>query len=199
MEFGESMKTALILTGKHEITDERYQGIVKAFKDAGWNQAILYEPDWRRHTVKELIDDFLSFIPTDSEPLTLLGFSLGAMIALIASDTLDVDNLALCSPSGYFKEYAPLLTGDDLDYARKDLSDFESYSAIEAISKSKAKRGNIIAGENELAEWPDFKKWVSDLRFQTGWDYTELSGVSHEIEAPGYQEAIKSMIQNWGQ
>jgi pimeloyl-ACP methyl ester carboxylesterase len=193
------MKTAIILTGNHDVTDERYQGIVSAFADAGWDKAILYEPDWQRYTVKELVDDFLGFVPEDSQPLTLVGFSLGAMIALIASDTLDVDNLALCSPSGYFKEYAPLLTSDDLDYARKDLSDFESYSATEVINKSKAKDGCIIAGENELAEWPDFKKWVDDLKLQTGWDYTELPGVGHEIEAPAYQEAIKGLVVNLGQ
>lgn len=188
------MKTALILTGKHNVTDEKYQGIIKAFEDSGWDKVILYEPNWDKHTVKELVDDFTNFVPVDSQPLTLLGFSLGAMIALIASGTLDVDNLLLCSPSGYFREYEPLLTADDLNFARKHLNDFKSYSAVDMINKTKAKRGHIIAGEKELAEWPDFKKWVDDLKLQTGWDYTELADVGHEIEAVGYQEAITSLL-----
>jgi pimeloyl-ACP methyl ester carboxylesterase len=193
------MKTALILAGNHEATDERYQDIVKAFKYTGWDRAILYEPDRQRHTIKELVDDFLDFVPADGQPLTLAGFSLGAMIALIASDTLDIENLAICSPSGYFKEYAPLLTAEDLAYAQECLSDFESYSAIEVVSKSKVKNGYIIAGENELAEWPDFKKWISDLKSQTDWSYTKLPSVGHEIEAPAYQEAIKGLIADWRQ
>lgn len=192
-------KTALILTGKHEVTDERYQSIVEAFKSAGWDRVILYEPDWQQHTVKGLVNDFLGSVSADCQPLTLLGFSLGAMIALIASNTLDVENLALCSPSGYFKEYIPFLTPDDLNYAHSELGGFDECSSVETINKSKAKNGCIIAGENELTEWPDFRKWVDDLKSQTGWNCTELPGVRHEVEAPAYQEAIKSMILDWEQ
>lgn len=192
------MKKAMVLAGRHEVTDQRYQGIITAMADTGWDDAVLYEPDWRQHTVKALVDDFLAAVPADGQPLTLVGFSLGAMIALIASDTLDVDALVLCSPSGYFKEYAPLLTADDLNYARECLSDFEDYSAAEVINTSKAKTGYLTAGENELDEWPDFKQWIEDLRSRTDWDYTELPGVGHDIEAPVYQEAIKNLVVDLG-
>jgi hypothetical protein len=191
---GGRMKTAIILAGKHEVTNERYQDIVKAFKESGWDQVILYEPDWQQRTVKGLVDNFLSSFPVEDSSLTLLGFSLGAMIALIASDTLDIENLVLCSPSGYFREYVPLLPADDLIYARTELGDFEEYSSVEVVNKSKAKNGYIIAGENELTEWPDFKKWIGDFRAQTAWKYIEIPDVGHEIEAPAYQGAIMSWV-----
>jgi hypothetical protein len=188
------MKTAIILVGRHEVTNKRYQGLVAMFLESGWERVLLYEPDWRQVTIKKLVTDFLQFVPENSQPLTLLGFSLGAMIAFVASAGLKIDNLILCSPSGYFKEYANLLSTDDLAWARGHLKDFENYSATELVSKSQVKNGHIIAGQIELEEWSDFEQWVTDLRAKSGWTFSELPNVGHEIESPNYQDAIKALI-----
>jgi hypothetical protein len=56
------------------------------------------------------VSDFIATFPEDNQLLAFLGFSLGAMIALIATTRIAVDNLILCSPSGYFAEYDIALT-----------------------------------------------------------------------------------------
>lgn len=190
------MKSAIVITGRHEATAERYQGIINYLLSSGWQDPVLYQPDWSRRSISDLVDDFLKITDvSDPRPLTVIGFSLGGMIALIASNMQPIESLILCSPSGYFKEYARLLTSDDLVWAQKHLQDFKDYSAHTVIDESNVKHGFVIAGENELAEWRDFKVWINDLRSQTRWTYREVAGVGHEIEAAGYQSRIKQIVQ----
>jgi pimeloyl-ACP methyl ester carboxylesterase len=190
------MKTAVILAGRHTITDAMYQPIVSEFKACGWEQVHFYEPDWSVTNVVKLVDDFLAKLPQNSAPLTVLGFSLGAMIALIAANKISVENLILCSPSGYFAEYSQLLTNEDREWANKNLEDFRDFSASTIIDRAKVHHGVVLAGEVELREWPGFRQWIADLKSQTAWQYIELPGTGHEIEAPMYQQAIKKVIND---
>ncbi len=188
------MKTAIVLAGRHEITKDRYRPIVKEFQENGWENVIFYEPNWQTNSVEGLVSDFVASLPEDNEPLTLLGFSLGAMIALITTTKIAVDNLILCSPSGYFTEYDAMLTRDDRVWANENLKDFRDFSAAETLNSANIFRGVIVAGKTELEQWPDFRQWVNDLKSQTGWQYIELPGTGHEIEASIYQESIKKII-----
>lgn len=189
------MKTAIVLAGCHEPTDERYKKIVEVFQASGWEKVIFYVPDWNRRTITKLVSDFVESLPGNSQPLTLLGFSMGGLIALEVASSVAVDNLILCSPSGYFKEYESLLTPDDQAWAQEHASDFRQHSAKQAIAEANAKHGYIIAGGKEIKEWSDFKQWIADLTHQTGWNYTELPNTGHEIEAPVYQEAVKTVVR----
>jgi len=189
------MKTAIVLAGRHEVTKDRYQPIVKEFQENGWDNVIFYEPKWRTASVEQLVSDFIASLPEDNEPLTLFGFSLGAMIALITAGRVTVENLILCSPSGYFAEYDIALTEDDRAWANENLRDFRNFSATNTISNAKVTRGVILAGQTELMQWPDFKQWVDDLKSYTGWQYIELPETGHEIEAPAYQKAIRKVIR----
>jgi len=187
------MKTAIVLAGRHEVTEERYQPIIDEFKNAGWPNVLLHRPDWQKLSIEELVAEFTRSLTASNAPLTLLGFSLGAMIALIASSKIGVENIVLCSPSGYFLEYDSLLSVDDRKWAEKKLGDYKTFSAKEIIAGTTAKNGFIIAGETELRA-PDFKHWLDDLKSSTQWSYTELPNTGHEIEAPNYQNAIKTVI-----
>ncbi len=189
-----SMKTAIVLTGRHDITDDMYLPIIKELKAQGWERVIFYEPDWSVRSVRRLVSDFMEKVPDDAQPLTLLGFSLGAMIALIASGKLDVENLILCSPSGYFSEYDKILTDEDRTWAEKELTDFRSFSAAQTIHNARVMRGILLAGEDELKAWPDFRQWINDLKQQTGWRYIKIPNTGHEIGAPTYQAQIQNII-----
>jgi pimeloyl-ACP methyl ester carboxylesterase len=188
------MKTAIVLAGRHEVTKDQYQPIVKEFQENGWENVIFYEPNWQTNSVERLVSDFIAGLPEGKEPLTLLGFSLGAMIALISASRITVENLILCSPSGYFSEYDVALTEDDRVWANENLKDFQNFSATNVASNAKVSRGVIIAGQTELEQWPDFSQWINDLKSQTNWKYIELPETGHEIEAPAYQETIKKII-----
>lgn len=190
------MRTAIVLAGRHDITDKMYRPIVDEFKTQGWDKVIYYGPDWDAKSVEKLISDFLKKVPDDAQPLTLLGFSLGAMIALIAAEKLKIENLILCSPSGYFQEYDTLLTDDDRAWADKELTDFRNYSAVQVIRNVYPAHGVLLAGESGLKQWPDFKKWVEDLKSNSGWKYIELAKTGHEIESFTYQAAIRKVIHD---
>ena len=188
------MKTAIVLAGRHDITDKMYKPILNEFKAQGWEKVIFYEPDWSVKSVQKLVSDFLEKIPDHTQPLTLMGFSLGAMIALIASGKLSVKNLILCSPSGYFLEYDRILTNEDKVWANTELADFREFSAVQVIRKARVGRSVILAGENELQEWPDFKQWIEDLKRLTDWRYVQIPNVGHKIEDSGYQTEIRKII-----
>lgn len=191
----ESMKAAVVLAGNHETTENRYEAVLREFRSNGWENVMLYGPNWQATTIKQLVNDFIERLPTNREPLTLLGFSLGAMIALIAASRITVDNLVLCSPSGYFVEYDSLLSKDDRGWANRSLKDFRDFSATDVLSSTRAARGIIIAGQTELEDWPDFRKWITDLKSWTNWQYIEVPNTGHEIEASRYQDTIKKTIK----
>lgn len=189
------MRTSIIISGNHEFTNARYKSIGTYFEDADF-RVKFHTPDFGLNTIEKLVEEFLENVsPDDKQELTLLGFSMGAMITLVASSKIAVENLILCSPSGYFREYAPLLADDDMAWAKEHLSDFRQWSAKETIKQAKVGHGYIAAGEKELAEWVDFGQWTNDLHEQTGWPLTIVPGTGHEIEAPQYQAAIKTIVQ----
>jgi len=191
------MKTSIVISGRHDPTDARYKDIRHSFEKAGY-QVVFHVPNWQLHSIEELVEELLQKIPNDKNPLTLFGFSLGAMIALVASTKRGVDNLILCSPSGYFKEYASKLTEEDMSWAHEHVKDFKNWSAQQTIHEAKVKHGYIVAGENELREWEDFKQWVDDLHAQTRWPLKVVPNVAHEIEALTYQESVKAIVQALG-
>jgi pimeloyl-ACP methyl ester carboxylesterase len=190
------MKTAIIIVGKHEPTEKRYKHIEQAFRQSGWEQVIALVPDWKIRNIQKLVAECAQKIPDDNQPLTFFGFSMGAMLALILSNKMPAENLILGSPSGYFTEYEPLLSENDKKWAKEYLEDFEQWSAKDVIAQTHAKNGYLLAGEQELRNWPEFNKWIQDLHTQTNWPVAILPDTGHEIEAEPYQTCIKHIIEN---
>jgi pimeloyl-ACP methyl ester carboxylesterase len=190
------MKVAIILTGHHEATPERYDAISDMFRSCGWDKVEIFESDWTQNTVQDLVDNFLLFMKKfqDNDNITLLGFSLGGMVWLLASNKIILDHLILCSPSGYFKELVPYLKKEDSEWADINISDFRNISAVNVIKNSRTKAGFVIAGGAEIAKWYDLKRWINIIRKSTNWEYIELRDIGHEIESNAYQNAIKEVI-----
>lgn len=189
------MKTAIVLPGRpHQVSEPQYQSIVQSFEANGF-RTIAHQPDWSKKNVRVWVKDLLASVPDDSTELTLFGFSIGAFVALLAADKVNTTNLILCSPSGYFKEYIPLLTADDLADAQENIQGFETLSTKTLIPKLQVEHGFILAGSKELKAWDDFRQWVGDLESQTGWQKIIIEGVEHEIESPAYQVAVKKLIE----
>jgi len=59
-------------------------------------------------------------------------------------------------------------------------------------------QGYILAGQDELDEWPDFKQWTNDLRASTDWRLSIIPQTGHEIGAPRYQEAVINLAKQLG-
>lgn len=78
------MKLALIIPGwEQDCREARYASIARAFEEAGF-EARSYNPTWGAGKMAVWTDELLAQLPAGAE-VTLLGFSMGAMIALMAA------------------------------------------------------------------------------------------------------------------
>ncbi|MDO8657151.1 MAG: hypothetical protein Q7K55_00310 [Candidatus Levybacteria bacterium] len=98
-------KPIFIIPGfKHQTTNKAYKEITRILKSEGYSP-ILINIRWRNTTISENTEYFLKkYRKINSKKKYVLGFSLGAMIAFIASTKISMSGLILCSLSPYFKE-----------------------------------------------------------------------------------------------
>lgn len=190
------MKKAIIIPGlTEEIITEPYERIAGYFKESGFRPTII-RPNWSEKNTKKWVEAILNSIDGKHDEVTIFGFSMGAMIALLCSTRITLENLILCSPSGYFLEYAPLLTKDDMAWATSNITDFKDLSARVTLSDSSSANTFVLAGGKELEDWADFRQWISDIQAQTSWSLTTIKDTGHEIEAQEYQDAVSKLIKN---
>lgn len=109
-------KITFIIPGfRHKPSSKAYQQIAKMLKEQGHIPVPITIP-WKQSTISENTEYFIHEFKrklmlkskmADRRKTYILGFSFGAMIALIASTKLRVSGLILCSLSPYFKEDLP--------------------------------------------------------------------------------------------
>ncbi|MBL8159752.1 hypothetical protein JNJ66_04805 [Candidatus Saccharibacteria bacterium] len=127
--------------------------------------------------------------------MSLWGFSLGAMISLLASAERPLDTLTLCSPSGYFKEYMPLIAPEFTGWCTlQQLAEFQTNSLMSLLERTHVRRAAVLAGDQELAAWPTFREAVSDIHQSTGWPLRIIANTHHDIDQPGYRQELQSVI-----
>lgn len=113
-------KIIFIIPGfKHLPTSKAYKEIATILKSQGY-LPILVKIPWKQTTISENTKYFLKkYKKFNSRKKYILGFSLGAMIAFIASTKVRVSGLILCSLSPYFKEDLPSSLFDCATVAKK--------------------------------------------------------------------------------
>jgi pimeloyl-ACP methyl ester carboxylesterase len=188
------MMTAIILPGwEHNVEDEGYTNIADMFRENDF-EVLFYSPDWQEHDYQAWIAGLVKLTKDSQGPLTVLGFSMGAMTAFMASSDIDLENLILCSPSGYFSEYALLLSNEEKKWAEINVPDYDKLSAKKIVESCRVAHGYILAGRKELSDWPDFDKWTTDLQQMTNWVFIKIDDAGHEIEDLNYQNAIAQLV-----
>lgn len=113
-------KIIFIIPGfRHLPTSRAYKEIATILKSEGY-LPILVKIPWKQTTISDNTEYFLKkYKKFNSKKKYILGFSLGAMIAFIASTKVRVSGLILCSLSPYFKEDLPSERFDCATVARK--------------------------------------------------------------------------------
>lgn len=98
-------KTIFIIPGyRHTPTHKAYKEIAKVLQNEGYSPILIAIP-WKQTTISENTKYFLKeYKKIHRKKKYILGFSLGAMIAFLASTKVEVSGLILCSLSPYFKE-----------------------------------------------------------------------------------------------
>jgi esterase/lipase len=130
-----SKKQAIIAPGWPDAGQEsKYLTLKEAFIEQGYSVAML-QLAWHKNSMSAWVDQLIEAVDNNANSLTLLGFSMGGMASLIASTQIQVQNMIICSAAGYFNEYKPLLTDDDLTWAAENMTDFGQYTTSKLFSR----------------------------------------------------------------
>lgn len=143
-------KAILIIPGfRQRPTDKAYKEIGKILKNEGYSPILVAIP-WKKSTISQNTEYFLKvYKKVEANKKYVLGFSYGAMIALIASTKVAVEGLILCSLSPYFNE--------DISNTNKNLSSlmaerYEDFSKLHCgtlTKKIKAEQILMLYGAEE--------------------------------------------------
>src|SRR3989344_1106666 len=146
-------KTIFIVPGyRHRPTQRAYKEISKILKGEGYHTVPITMP-WRQTTISENMEYLVKrYKRIKSKKKYILGFSLGAMIAFIASTKVRSSGLILCSLSPYFKE--DLLKVNDIKFSatsvkRLQYKDFQQLSSVALAKEIKAKKVLMLYGTKE--------------------------------------------------
>lgn len=191
------MKTVIISPGWNQSSKgARYDFVSDAYIANGY-KVIRYDPQSGDSTVIDWANGLKEIIDTTEGEVALWGFSIGSMASLIVSSERPVSSLLLCSPSGFFKEYLPLIDDKYLkNWNHSQMDAFESLSFIQTVEKLQSKESYVFAGELELEEWPSFRKVVDDLRNTDKFSVKVIDETHHDFSAPHYRQAICDAINN---
>lgn len=143
-------KVIFIIPGfRQHPTNKAYQEIAKILKSQGYCPALVAIP-WRKSTISQNSEYFLKvYKRIKAKKKYILGFSYGAMIALIASTKASAYGLILCSLSPYFKEDMPKKSKNFSALTKARYDDFSKLHCGVLTKKIKARRILMFYGAEE--------------------------------------------------
>ncbi|MBP6974751.1 MAG: hypothetical protein KBB54_02285 [Candidatus Pacebacteria bacterium] len=190
------MKKFFIIPGfKERANDSQYKWLISHIKKAGWTP-VTVPITWNRKTVSQNANDFVTFYNEQrSEQNQVLGFSYGAVIALLTAGTLGPRKLYLCSLSPDFKEDQDKISPSIRKYiGKKRFKDIETRSAIK-IAKNLSVPTTIFYGEVEGEEYPSLKNRCEETaKHAQHAELVVIPDTPHKIDFIAYQDAIKMKL-----
>ena len=93
-----------IIPGYHESPKNLgYKQLIKSGKEKGYD-VVFWEPEWKYKKMSDWVSDFSKKVGSSHQNTTVIGFSFGAFIALLASEKTKIDKIISCSLSPYFED-----------------------------------------------------------------------------------------------
>jgi pimeloyl-ACP methyl ester carboxylesterase len=190
------MKTIFIVTGFKQKTDNvQFKWMRPFFKKLGY-EVKTFAADWDHHVMSDYVAGFKEYYEKNKGKKNyVLGFSFGAMIALLSAKDLQPDRLYLCSLSPYFKEDMSKLR---LDWQRmigvRRKQDFLLHSVNKATKQLDVPTV-VLYGETEGDKFPNLKKRCE--KTDESLSKSRLIVVPdspHKIDHPEYIKAIKALF-----
>jgi len=156
--------------------------------------------DWQRHVMSDYVAQFKQQYQKDqAEKNVVLGFSFGAMIALISAGELRPDKLVLCSLSPYFREdlkkmQATMSKHDASVIGRHRMEDFQQFSAL-SCARQVVSPTVVFCGGREAKQYPLLLRRCKEAAqvIRNG-RLVMASNAPHNIAFPTYVEAIKKEV-----
>jgi esterase/lipase len=184
-------KTIFIIPGfKQYPTDKAYKEIAKFLKNEGYYPIPVTIP-WRKSTISQNTNYFLKkYIKIKANKKYVLGFSYGAMIALIASTKVSVSGLILCSLSPYFKEDIPKINKNLSSLMAARYEDFSKLHCKTLTEKTKAKKILMLYGAEEAKSLIRRVTETFDQISSRKKHLIKISEASHKISDEKYLNTI---------
>ncbi|MEI6479995.1 MAG: hypothetical protein WCO12_00525 [bacterium] len=189
------LKIAYIIPGYNEshLKQRGYNKVAKLFEESGVTP-IHVEIDWKHNNPNRFDDyteQFLKVYKNQKNTETyILGFSYGAMIALLTATKTKPKALILCSLSPFFEEDLINLKPAWVRWWRKNFIESD-YSFTKIAQKIKTKT-YLIVGEKEdescIARAKDAKKKLQDNHLSVA------RGAEHKIGQEEYLEVVKRLV-----
>ncbi|OGD66765.1 hypothetical protein A2442_01420 [Candidatus Campbellbacteria bacterium RIFOXYC2_FULL_35_25] len=177
-----------IIPGYHESPKNLgYKQLIKSGKEKGYD-VVFWEPEWKYKKMSDWVSDFSKKVGSSHQNTTVIGFSFGAFIALLASEKTKIDKIISCSLSPYFEDDINKLP--DLAFkilGKRRMLEFKSTRLPKQISA----KTTFLVGSNE---WPltirrskiSYKKIIAPKK-----EIFIIPDVNHNISDPNYTEKVK--------
>lgn len=146
-----SRKTVFVIPGYKQLpTNKAYKAIAKILRSEGYRPILVTIP-WKQSTISENTEYFLKrYKKVSMRKKYILGFSFGAMIALLASTKVNTSGLILCSLSPYFREDLAKIRNIWLSAAtKKRYDDFSQMQCAEITKLVKTRKILMLYGALE--------------------------------------------------
>lgn len=196
------MKTAFLVNGfKYGKTTKHsdFTVLKKALESEGYT-VIDSELTWNDRTVTEFANEFKAFyLDNKTEENIVIGNSLGAVVALMASPAIAPDKLILCSLSAFFKEDLENYEDDYLvkrfgERRVKDLCGISAGVLINRLNQSEIDTYFLYGSE----ETHLYQKLVNRVRASAQMaknsHLIEIDGAGHRMYETEYVNGIRSVL-----
>jgi hypothetical protein len=194
------MKKIFIIPGfKQKASDTMFTWL-RMFLGKQSFDVVMVPITWDRRIMREYVSEFERFYESHkSSHNSILGFSYGAVIALISAQKLDAKNLYLCSLSADFKEDLPFMKKWIKNYlGKRRVSEIETRSGRE-YARSLTVPTIIFYGEVEGKTFPQLRVRCEETANNAKHaELVKIKGAPHDISHPEYKMAIKRVFGDRG-
>lgn len=188
-------ETFFIIPGfKEKISDKQYVALKKMFLAKGFDVKMV-PIVWHRKVMTDWVAQFSDFFEKHrGKKNIVLGFSFGAMIALIAAKNLQMSRLILCSLSPYFAEDLLKIPTRWKEYiGRRRTEDFLKYLAKDAV-KDVSLKVRVFIGGAEQKKFSQLALRCTFVAKALSTSVIVVDGVKHDIGDKRYRDALEREI-----
>ena len=193
-----TQKTFFIIPGfKEQATDKNYAWLFEFLKSKNY-KVVPVPVAWNYKTLSENAEQLIKFFKKyNSDENYILGFSYGAVLAMLIANEIKPKKLYLCSLSPDFSEDLKFMSSDIKKYiGKRRYLDMKSRSGRK-IAEELIVPTAIFYGEKEGREYPQLKKRCEEtVKLTKNAKLVVIKDATHQIDFPSYKEAIKEHIMN---
>ena len=182
---------------------KEYVKLAEVFRKNGFKPKVV-RINWYRRKMEDYVEQFMNqYQSSPEEEVTILGFSLGANVALLVSPMVKPKNIVFCSLSPYFKEDQTDMKDIKYKWHEKPLMLLTEVLVSPALKSMKKYSFNdlsvkinsqvfILAGKKEI---PGLIERAKDAHKRIPKSKLLLiENTGHDIGSAEYREALKEVI-----